>query len=97
MPYHRLSPLNQFVVAIPPYVSYCIREKLPDDNELKQESVMLLEDARFIRYLQEHIGVAVSREIKGAFWLPGGRFGSIVLKILLSPVRLIMSVLRPKP
>lgn len=27
IPYHKLSPINQFIVSIPPYVLYCIKIK----------------------------------------------------------------------
>jgi len=70
IPYHELSPVNQFIVSIPPYVLYCIANELTSDSRLKQEATMLKDDTSFYRYLQEEIGVNISQEIKGALWKP---------------------------
>lgn len=70
IPYHQLSPINQFIVAIPPYVSYCIAIELTGDSNLRTEGTMLKRDASFYRYLQEEIGVNIAQEVKGALWKP---------------------------
>jgi len=69
-PYQSISPLNQFIVTIPGYVSYCLRNKLPDEEKLRQECEKLLILEGLPRYLQEQIGVKISREIKGTLWRP---------------------------
>lgn len=70
IPYHKLSPVNQFIVTIPPYVLYCIKNKLPDDSRLKEEAAILEDNGSFYRYLQEQIGARIAQEIKGALWKP---------------------------
>lgn len=72
IPYHKLSPLNQFIVTIPPYVFYCLRNKLPEDEALREEAQTIFNDeaSTFPRYLQEELGVKISHEIKGALWCP---------------------------
>ncbi len=70
IPYHELSPVNQFIVSIPPYVLYCIENKLKGDSSLKQEATTLKDDGSFYRYLQEKIGMSIAQEIKGALWKP---------------------------
>lgn len=70
IPYHKLSPVNQFIVTIPPYVLYCIKNKLPDDSRLKEEASILEGNGSFYRYLQEQIGMKIAQEIKGALWKP---------------------------
>lgn len=70
IPYHKLSPINQFIVTIPPYVLYCMKNKLPDDSNLKEEAAILEDNASFYRYLQEKIGMKITQEIKGALWKP---------------------------
>jgi len=64
-----LSPINQFIVSIPPYVLYCIENKLKGDSSLKQEASTLVDDGSLYRYLQT-IGMSISQEIKGALWKP---------------------------
>ncbi len=68
IPHHKLSPLNQFIVTIPPYVLYCIKNRLPDDTKLKKEAIQLMNDVPFVRYLQEELGIKISQKIKGALW-----------------------------
>ncbi len=78
--YYKLSPLNQFIVTIPPYILYCLKNRLPDDMELKEEAIHLMNDVHFNRYLQEELGVKISQEIKGALWRPnflGWAFGKV--------------------
>jgi hypothetical protein len=70
IPYHKLSPVNQFMVAVPPYVCYCLENKLPDNRGLKEEATILKDDPTFYRYLQEQLGMKISQEIKGALWRP---------------------------
>ena len=70
IPYHKLSPMNQFMVTIPSYVFYCLENKLPTDARLKEEAIILKHDVTFPRYLQEQLGVKISQEIKGALWRP---------------------------
>ena len=80
IPYYKLSPLNQFIVTIPPYVLYCLKNRLPDDTKLKEEAIQLMNDVHFVRYLQEELGVKISQEIKGALWKPnflGWAFGKL--------------------
>ena len=70
VPYNKLSPVNQFIVTIPPYVFYCLEKYLPDDSDLRQEARRLINTWGFPRYLQEDLGYPISQTIKGAFWTP---------------------------
>ena len=70
IPYHKLSPLNQFITTIPGYVFYCLQNRLPDNEDLFSEATTLIENPAFPRYLQEEIGFPVSQEVKGALWRP---------------------------
>ena len=70
IPYHKLSPLNQFITTIPGYVFYCLQNKLPDNEDLFNEAASLMENPAFPRYLEETIGLPVSQEVKGALWRP---------------------------
>ena len=70
IPYNKLSPLNQFMVTIPPYVFYCLEKYLPDDPGLREEASHLMNTRSFPRYLQENLGYPISQKIKGAFWKP---------------------------
>ena len=70
IPYNKLSPLNQFIVAIPPYMVYCLEKYLPDDPSLQEEVNNLLNASIFPRYLQDNFGIPISQDIKGAFWRP---------------------------
>lgn len=70
IPYYKLSPLNQFITTIPGYVFYCLKNKLPDNEDLFNEAATLMKNPGFPRYLQEAIGVPVSQEVKGALWRP---------------------------
>ena len=70
IPYNKLSPLNQFIVTIPPYVFYCLEKYLPDDPGLREEARRLMNTRGFLRYLQENLGYPISQTIKGAFWSP---------------------------
>ena len=70
IPYHKLSPLNQFITTIPGYVFYCLENRLPDNEDLFSEAATLMKNPRFPRYLQEAIGLSVSQEVKGALWRP---------------------------
>lgn len=70
IPYNKLSPLNQFMVTIPPYVFYCLEKYLPDDPGLREEARHLMNTRGFPRYLQENLGYPISQKIKGAFWKP---------------------------
>lgn len=80
IPYYKLSPLNQFIVTIPPHILYCLKNRLPDNTKLKEEASQLMSDVHFVRYLQEELGVKISQEIKGALWKPnflGWAFGKL--------------------
>jgi len=68
--FHNLSPVNQFIVTIPPYVYFCLNKRLPKNNNLANEAKLLLEEPGFPRYLQEQIGFPVSQQLKGALWKP---------------------------
>jgi hypothetical protein len=70
IPYNKLSPINQFFVAIPPYVFYCLKKYLPNDPGLREEAKRLMNTRGFPRYLQENYGYPISQTIKGAFWIP---------------------------
>lgn len=74
IPYHELSPINQFIISIPPYIYFCIENKIPDDSGIKHEATMLVnnlvDNNKFYRYLQEKIGVSIAQKIKGALWRP---------------------------
>jgi len=70
IPYNKLSPLNQLIVTIPPYVFYCLEKYLPNDLGLREEARHLMNTRGFPRYLQENLGYPISQKIKGAFWIP---------------------------
>ena len=70
IPYHKLSPLNQFITTVPGYVAYCLQNRLPDDEDLSNEAATLIENPAFPRYLEEEIGLPVSQQVKGALWRP---------------------------
>lgn len=70
IPYNKLSPLNQFMVTIPPYVFYCLEKYLSDTPDLREEASRLMNTRGFPRYLQEKLGYPISQTIKGAFWKP---------------------------
>jgi len=70
IPYNKLSPLNQFMITIPPYVFYCLEKYLPDAPDLREEASRLMNTRGFPRYLQEKLGYPISQTIKGAFWKP---------------------------
>jgi len=76
IPYNKLSPLNQFIVTIPPYVFYCLEKYLSDDPDLQEEARRLMNTKGFPRYLQEELGYPISQRIKGAFRRPDP-FGSL--------------------
>lgn len=69
IPYNKLSPLNQFIVTIPPYIFYCLEKYIPEP-ELKEEASRLIATRGFPRYLQKDLGGPISQKIGGAFWKP---------------------------
>lgn len=84
IPYHKLSPLNQFITTIPGYVFYCLENRLPDNEDLSNEAATLMKNPGFPRYLEEAIGLPVSQEVKGALWRPNilGWFRKRLLRTL---------------
>ena len=70
IPYHKLSPLNQFITTIPGYVFYCLQNRLPDNEDLFSEAATLMENLAFPRYLEVEIGFPISQEVKGTLWRP---------------------------
>jgi hypothetical protein len=70
IPYNKLSPLNQFIVTIPPFIFYCLKNYLIDSPKLQEEASRLMSTPEFPRYLQESLGYPISQIIKGAFWKP---------------------------
>lgn len=82
IPYHKLSPLNQFIVTIPGYVFYCLKTELHHSKDLFNEAVILMQHPSFPRYLQVTIGVPISKEIKGALWTPSIR--DFLMTLILS-------------
>ncbi len=70
IPYNKMSPLNQFIVTIQPYVYYCLEKYLPNDPSLREEAKRLMNTRGCPRYLQENLGYPISQIIKGAFWIP---------------------------
>ena len=68
--YNKMSPLNQFIVTIQPYVYYCLEKYLPNDPGLQEEAKRLMKTDSFPRYLTENLGYTISQKIKGAFWMP---------------------------
>ena len=70
IPYNKMSPINQFIVTIQPYVYYCLEKYLPNDTSLREEANRLMNTSEFPRYLTENLGYQISQEIKGAFWIP---------------------------
>ena len=83
IPFRQLSPINQYMVAIPGYVFYRLKSGLAGNEQLRKEAKALMEDPDFPAYLQKVIGLSVSKEIKGAFQRPGC-FGYLFLLLLLS-------------
>ncbi len=70
IPYNKMSPLNQFIVIIQPYVYYCLEKYLPNDAGLREEAKRLMKTSGFPRYLTQNLGYSISQTIKGAFWKP---------------------------
>ena len=70
IPYNKLSPVNQFIVTIPPYIFYCLEKYLRNDPGLREEARHLMNTRGFPRYLQENLGYPISQTIKGAFRRP---------------------------
>jgi hypothetical protein len=71
IPYHKLSPVNQFMVSISPYVLYCIENKLKAGSSLKQEATTLqFEDEEGFYHYLDKTGMSIAQKIKGALWKP---------------------------
>ena len=70
IPYNNLSPLNQFMATIPPYIFYCLKKYLQNNPSLLEEASRLMNTDGFPRYLQKEIGMSIAQEIKGALWRP---------------------------
>ena len=49
IPYNKLSPINQFIVTIPPYVFYCLEKYLSNEPELKEEARRLIATSRVLK------------------------------------------------
>ncbi|MFC2169953.1 hypothetical protein ACFLRM_05255 [Acidobacteriota bacterium] len=91
IPYHRLSPLNQYVTAVGPYLAYCLRHHPPINLE-RDEIERLIHDGEFNQYV-EQLGIQISQKVKGALWKPGygclGKTAMFFLLILVSVVSII--------
>jgi hypothetical protein len=70
IPYNKMSPLNQFIVTIQPYIYYCLEKYLPNDPGLREEAKRLMNTNGFQHYLTKNLGYPISQTIKGAFWVP---------------------------
>ena len=85
IPYHRLSPVNQFLVTVVPYVFYCLENNPPDSIKL-QEIKHLMDNEEFVQYLSQ-LGRKISQEVKGALWRPGTRFiGEVAIVLIIGAI-----------
>ena len=84
----RLSPVNQFMTALVPYIAWCFRNRLPTNSPLRDEAAKLLEDARFPQYLGKEIGWKASQEIRGALRTPSKV--AVVSILILVPIAVLL-------
>lgn len=83
--YHKLSPLNQFLVATSPYIWYCL-EKNPPKNFKPKELERFSKSEEFNQYLNQ-ISREISQKVKGALWKPeAGCLGRAAMFIVLSVI-----------
>lgn len=68
IPYHKLSPVNQFMVTIPGYVFYRLRNTKFNNEALFNEATSLMQHPGFAQYLQKEIGAPITKKVKGALW-----------------------------
>ena len=69
VPYHRLSPVNQFIMAVSPYIWYCL-ENHPPGTMTSEEVERIANDIEFTRYTDQ-LAKKISQQVKGALWKPG--------------------------
>jgi len=81
IPYHKLSPVNQFLATVVPYIFYCLENSPPTGIKL-QEIKQLMDNEEFIQYLSQ-LGGKISQEVKGALWRPGTGFVGKVAVVLI--------------
>lgn len=85
IPYHKLSPVNQYLVAVGPYIGYCLTNN-PLPNITEDEIGHLLENEEFRKFLTK-LGEDTAQKVKGALWKPGaGCLGKAAMFLLLSIV-----------
>ncbi|MFX0135599.1 MAG: hypothetical protein ACFFDN_18280 [Candidatus Hodarchaeota archaeon] len=89
IPYYKLSPLNQFLKTVVPYVFYCLKKDLP--SSLNNVEIKVLEkNNNFFQYLIS-LGVNISqKKVKGALWKPGaGCLKKVALIIIFCSVAIL--------
>ena len=69
IPYHRLSPANQFIMSVSPYIWYCL-ETHPPRTMTPEEVDRITNDIEFTRYIDQ-LAKKISQQVKGALWKPG--------------------------
>ena len=69
IPYHKLSPVNQFIMAVSPYIWYCL-ETHPPGTMTPEEVDRITNDIEFTRYINQ-LAKKISQQVKGALWKPG--------------------------
>jgi hypothetical protein len=69
IPYHKLSPVNQFMMATTPYIWYCL-ESNPPSNYSQEELNKISESMEFTLSIGD-LAKMVSQQVKGALWKPG--------------------------
>jgi len=85
IPYHKLSPVNQYIMTVLPYILYCV-EIHPPENITPNEINRLLHRAEFSHYIDK-LAKDISQQVKGALWNPAsGCFGGVVLILFISSI-----------
>jgi hypothetical protein len=88
IPYHKLSPVNQFVISVSPYIWYCL-ESQPPGTMTPEEVERITNDIEFTRYIDQ-LAKKISQQVKGALWKPGagclGKAGLILFVGLAVPL-----------
>jgi hypothetical protein len=85
---HRLSPMNQFLTALVPYLAWCFQNRLAANSPLCDEAARLVEDPCFPRYVGKEIGWRVSQKVGGALRMPSKV--SVVSTLILVPAALLL-------
>lgn len=89
--YYNLSPVNQYLVTVLPYVYYCLQTNPPlslTTFEIKR----FLDNEEFSQYIHK-LGIEVSQKVKGALWRPGGDWLRTALSIIIICTLLLLAIL----